>query len=1207
MDSIGTINTSYIVEYDENCENYENLDNKFITKVKSSNLDDVIILFKEPNFEKLFREASKCFIVCVELDNMNEEEETDEKVIAIQFNTAFEKCGDDDEERLIIIQFNKNLWMRNRMETNFKKIRNTNFENFLHRINFGVDILCSNLQFSTVLEFINTTTHDLILKILKLFTFNDQFLNEILKVVIRFAIPIDISRNILQLFLTQYPNYRDLTYHQIIAIILEECSKNHDAENWINIKNKLSDDDVERVTDETAKCHGKPLLAKLFSRCSPAFGQNFTKAEDLRVNKMFTKIRKLNHGSVNPLLESIDDKLDITFDFNSDTIERSYPAGDDGNVGIFDPKRMIIFVGAKNFHNISSKKYQIREWEIMGILIHEICHYVCYTIFNNNCLPYRKDDNIREYEEIIKDYKSLTNHHEIVGRVFSKKYNETMWHAELIVRVVQMIVTYKVLDPNNLKRLEKKYEGLFSYFNNRIIPQIEKYIDPDNELRRQIMKVSSFRLDQFELKPVRKPLNYNEDNCIHFVETNSPMVAMANFCSNLHDDYAIFTSFTDLMDEFKGREIFSLWGKYSKINIVIYCDQIDIKCESFEGCLDKLNSNIRTNQIFLIIKEHSQHIDILRKKLTKDFENLEIWNFNFSDLTEESKEIILQKTAIFQGSQTTLNKIITKDSKAAQFLPINHSLESSELIVIGKLPEKNDDYDDKIFIQRKLSKKINEQVMEFSTEKMEDILTLLSTRQYIIISDEVGKGKSTLMTHLAYQFLQSSPPHIEGKFFIVKISLHQHAKLLENFKGKTLLNRFIFDNFVSCSEFKEFEWAIFEEYFKNGKLILMLDGFDEISPTCENQTLSIIQKALNSNFSNVIVATRPHILNTLGSIVDSSKTVILNLTPIFTSDQINFLTNHFKTQNKVAKKFSEAEFDKLIKNIMQKLFTSVRENIEDYIHGKFLLSSPLHLKMFAEVISEKIFKNKNSFKDVINRIVSLNMYQIYDEFFYIKSDIAEEEKGDVVKREIKNMERRGSNRLNFYNCARKLAWNTLHPAFKANPLEIDEREKKFLQYYGLVTIQNDEVCFIHRSYAEFFIAHLFIEELDKKNFSSTSNFANENFLVNILTVNDYETIKGFIDTALSDKDLYDTISSDSFKCLGKFIINEFKKLEGNDKNFLHCVMFHELKERMRRVPRKDFVFVSHLMIQSLIYCNDKEDVDAIKHILQLPWDINSKH
>ena len=33
MDSIGTINTSYIVEYDENCENHENLDNKFIIKV----------------------------------------------------------------------------------------------------------------------------------------------------------------------------------------------------------------------------------------------------------------------------------------------------------------------------------------------------------------------------------------------------------------------------------------------------------------------------------------------------------------------------------------------------------------------------------------------------------------------------------------------------------------------------------------------------------------------------------------------------------------------------------------------------------------------------------------------------------------------------------------------------------------------------------------------------------------------------------------------------------------------------------------------------------------------------------------------------------------------------------------------------------------------------------------------------------------------
>ena len=33
MNTFGTINTSYIVEYDANCENFENLENKFIIKV----------------------------------------------------------------------------------------------------------------------------------------------------------------------------------------------------------------------------------------------------------------------------------------------------------------------------------------------------------------------------------------------------------------------------------------------------------------------------------------------------------------------------------------------------------------------------------------------------------------------------------------------------------------------------------------------------------------------------------------------------------------------------------------------------------------------------------------------------------------------------------------------------------------------------------------------------------------------------------------------------------------------------------------------------------------------------------------------------------------------------------------------------------------------------------------------------------------------
>jgi len=826
MDSIGTINTNYIVEYDENCENHENLDNKFIIKVKYSSLDDVIILFKEPNFERFIRESFNCFIVCVEFDN-NEEEEDDDECTAMRLEGTFKA------DRLIILQLNQNLWIKKCLQKKFFNMRSPKmrkYQKLLNDLNFNQNILNSKMNLSSAIDYIRPETEDFVIKIIKLFKYDNQ--KEVDKKLFEVAIEQKCSFEVIQSMISFHKEPSNgMSKHEVDALFLAKGISVFDEAIIENYKQELRKEDKEKITDEIEKFHGneKSLLHHLCSRSRIALNTADTGNEKLqKIESYYSHLIDLNLDSVKGLLKIVDHKLLIIFDFDSNSIERSYLMGSRYNRGIFDQDRMKIFIGAKNSFDSSSQEYKKREWEIIGILIHEICHYVNFKVFNNNSKPYHKDDNRQEYEEIINEYKVWTDHHEIVGRVFSD-YEEAMWHAELIVRVVQIIVTYKVLDPNNLEKLEEKYQKLFTYSNDTVMPQVIEYLNPDNKLKRITKEISSVRFDQLEIKPVMQSLNYDKDKFIHFVETNSPKLAMTNFHLNFQDDFAIFTTLTDLSDEFRGYEILSLWCSDWRIKIVIFCDQINEKSKHFEECIKKLDNPDRLNQIFIIFKEQSENLAKLKEKFTKKIEILEKLNFSFSDLTEESNEVILQKISLFQGSQTKLNKIINKDSNAVQFLPINHFLESSEPIVIGKLPEKNADYDDKVFIQRKFSNKISEQVMEFSTEKMDEILTLLSTKQYIIISDEVGKGKSTLMTHLAYQFLQSSLSHIEGKFFVVKVNLHQHAKLLERFKDDTSLDRFIFDNFVTNSKFKELEWAIFEEFYQKHALRRKSMNFHEAS------------------------------------------------------------------------------------------------------------------------------------------------------------------------------------------------------------------------------------------------------------------------------------------------------------------------------------------------------------------------------------------
>lgn len=1207
MNSIGTINTSYIVEYKEKCENYENLDNKYIIKVKSSSLDDVIILFKEPNFKRFIHEAFNCFIVCVEFDS-NEEEEDDDECTAIRLEGTFKA------DRLIILQLNGNLWIKKCLQKKFfnmKSPKMRKYHKLLEDINYVGDFLCSQLRLQDAIDWIKSAIEDFEIKIIKLFKFENQ--KEVDKKLFDKAFKQKCSFDVIQSMISFHKNTdatsSGMIKYEVDALLWSKGITVFDEEIIENFKQELRIEDKEKITDEIEKFHGnqKSLLQHLCSRSRIALYTEDTGDEKLQmIEGYYRTLIDLNLDSVADLLKIVDHKLNIVFDFDSSSIERSYLMGSRHNRGIFDQDRVKIYIGAKNSHEQSSQDYIIREWEIIGILIHEICHYVNFKVFNNNCKPYHKDNkNIKEYEEIVNEYKNWTDNHEIVGRVFSD-YEETMWHAELIVRVIQMIVTYKVLKPENLAKFEEKYQKLFLHFNKTILPQIKKYLDPDNQLKRQIKEISSFRLNKIELKPIMKQLNYDEEKFIHFVETNSPKLAMANLFQNFAENFVIFTTFKELTDEIKVNNILQLWCSDWRIKIVIYVDQIDETSKQFDDCIKKLDNQDRLNQIFIIFKEQTENLAKFKEMFTKNVEILEKLNFGFTDLTEESKEMVLQKNVIFQGSQTALNNIITKDLNAVKFFPINHFLESPEPIVIGKLPEKNADYDEKMFIQRKLTNKIGEQVVEFSTDKMDEILQLLSTKKYIIISDEVGMGKSTLMTHLAYQFLHSTLPHINGRFFVVKINLHQHVTRLENYNNDTNLDRFIFDNFVKSSDLKEFEWKVFEEFYQKGSLILMLDGFDEIASSditrravtsnCERYLLQIIQNFINSTTSNIIVATRPMYAQYLST----NMSYTLNLEFLSIQDQLNHLTTLLMSHEKTRKHYSESDVNDLCIKLLHRMLTSVTENFDSKgQYERTMLSFPLHLRMFGEVIVNKIIENNFE----IDQISCFNIFDLYDDFFKIKVKIAQEDKGKIVKGEIRSLEHEEFETLQLRDCAKKLAWNTLHPFFGTNPLKISDKEKKFMQRYGLVTIENNEVYFVHRSYAEFLIAFSFFKELMKGTLLTT-NFAKNHFFIDILTLMDYENIKGFIDTALSDESIHQDISIESFQNLGKFIIKEFNELQGNDKNFLHCMIEHSKNYSFKKGTIKDYVFISHCILTSLMFCDSEDDVTSIKNILEISWDEN---
>lgn len=203
---------------------------------------------------------------------------------------------------------------------------------------------------------------------------------------------------------------------------------------------------------------------------------------------------------------SSDSKIRIVHDFNHDTIQHLDPSATNRVRGRTYLKDSYIYIGSRGLkphRNLSSEANENRRSAALGTLIHELCHYALFLLYKNNCQPYDKC-NLRsqqEYEEIIRDCESKKHVDQLIGNVFNN-YSMQARHAELIVRVPQIIVVYR----NNYEQFsacEEAFERLFQFYEQHIVKDMtEKYqfliaeqeVEKVNEICSTLVRLKSVEL-----------------------------------------------------------------------------------------------------------------------------------------------------------------------------------------------------------------------------------------------------------------------------------------------------------------------------------------------------------------------------------------------------------------------------------------------------------------------------------------------------------------------------------------------------------------------------------------------------------------------------------------------------------------------------------------------------------------------------------------
>lgn len=811
---------------------------------------------------------------------------------------------------------------------------------------------------------------------------------------------------------------------------------------------------------------------------------------------------------IRPLLKlaAMISTLSIVFDFGHDTVEHMDPTKNDAIRGTTYSIQGYIFIGAKKLLNISER------CEALGTLVHELCHFVMQIVYGNDCKPYKIDDveNHQKFIEILNDCAGNCELEEIIFYAFD--CNESIQHAELIVRVPHLLAIYKE-SLEKIQGVREIFLKLFKFFEEKVLVDIEKKIE-ELEAKTEIDEVNDTIGTLKEIEKWKTCLH----SCDLNVDASKNIVRVITNCCKLtmkaihrfKVSENIFTTFESLKDH----KIFEMIFKALKLcitpTLVVNCEDVN-ETDVIEVALKFNNLDVKQRIIFVskstfIIGQFSA--DIIERKI----------DHTWSQLTAEAQEVLLEFQVKFQGNQTSLKDILVKDSEAFNVVPLDDLINRRQIEIDHEL--KFDDI--KFHIARKFlpSHIEQEEESENSLYDEEMFLEVAEQTKTILLCDKPGNGKTTSFKTMATKLKGKFPLH-----FVAFIDLKSHVEVYEKdekFVGKTIEklpseNQKTFLNFLceKILKLNDFGTKVFVDLFNLNRVIMLMDGFDEISPNYKKFVIKIIQFIEASN-NQLWISTRTHLESELSSKVNA---VAFRLIEFSVDDQKKFFEEFMKSKGESG--LSLETKLKEIENFMLSL--SKKTN--------FSTSNPLLMRMIAEIYNEGL-----------NLTADTNLFSIYDEF--VKKTIQNcMRKGEIAERDLaecctnlREFHHQTAIRLLFYN---NQEINRLIDDIEASP-SIEQMTR-----VGLTFGENFETLhFVHQTFAEFFTADFIRKTIFARRFFDEELAVVSNFLALIFTSSDTKLTRSFFNESFATFNFsLDPMKFKSFRKILENFFNDEEKLK----------------------------------------------------------------
>jgi predicted NACHT family NTPase len=320
------------------------------------------------------------------------------------------------------------------------------------------------------------------------------------------------------------------------------------------------------------------------------------------------------------------------------------------------------------------------------------------------------------------------------------------------------------------------------------------------------------------------------------------------------------------------------------------------------------------------------------------------------------------------------------------------------------------------------------------------------------------------------------------------------------------------------------------EHIQKVRIVIMLDGFDEISPSYEETVIDLLQALRQTAVEQLWVTTRPHLREELE---DKLQQLSYTLKPFSKDNQIEFFTKFWSLKNWVTemdskeKEENNKKLEKYAKELIKKLVLSISDKEREFT------GIPLQTRMLAEAFEREVKIFCQSAESMSKLPSKLDLNGLFGKFIESKYDIYQEEKFQVRKSRVFATEQRERDlkimRVDHQLLALKVLFNEETVALFQDNTECIFSAKE-LGRIGIVQVSDDgKPHFIHRTFAEYYVADCLVNSLTEGNNTSQQV---QNFILNdIFLEEDCRVIRVFTNGLMSRS----SISNDVLKQYGNGI------------------------------------------------------------------------